>query len=267
MLFSFQSVPRWCLPLLSVFPFSYWNLLFRRLLLGACQKLPSFFFCIWLFFSCWKLDRASTLFLHSSSSSFATHSHGTSALLFFFYPIHFRISSCSECLNLPETSTVFFHCGNSGILMNYDMSFCENKGLHMLETYTTEFSFYYFLPDLLHLLLLVLFYNICALVTPKKLMMRMWLYTIITVLQTLSVYWCVIEDMNNVRNTVQWKDHRAWRGQSLLLVVLLVFLNLASLYSSHSHLCYLENGELIMPSSKGEFQMRVKAHICFTNWK
>lgn len=74
-----------------MFPLSYWNLLFCKLLLCAFgKKLPSFFLCICLFFSFWKFDRASTPFLHSSSWSFTSFSSYISTILFFLLPSSFQ---------------------------------------------------------------------------------------------------------------------------------------------------------------------------------
>lgn len=116
-----------------MFPLSYWKLLFCKLLLCAFgKKLPSFFLCICLFFSFWKFDRASTPFCILLPEVSHHFPHTSLPYCFLSSPVPFRISFHSECLNLPETSSVFFHC-NKYCIFNYDTSFCENKWLHIPE--------------------------------------------------------------------------------------------------------------------------------------
>lgn len=196
MLFSFQSVPRWCLPLLSVFPLSYWNLLFCRLLLGAFGKtLPSFFLCICLFSVSGNLSEL-PLFFHILPQVFLTlpvHlSHIVPPSIYCSTPPIFRVSFCSECLNLPEISG-FFHCGMSCILINYDMSYLENKGHSVktngytfwklkLITFVINFYLIYF-TCFFHFSFII----IALFMFPNKLMIRVWFYAVITVLLTLCL--------------------------------------------------------------------------------
>ena len=55
--------------------------------------------------------------------------------------------------------------------------------------------------------------------TPKKLMMEMWLYTIMTVGDLKVFPGGVIEDVDHERDTVRWKDHRV-RSQKMLVFAL-----------------------------------------------
>lgn len=102
--------------------------------------------------------------------------------------VHFRVSSCSECFNLPKASTVFLLWQE--LYFNHAMSFCENQWLHILETSATKFFIFFFFNLIYFICFLHFSHKNHALMICKKLMMRTWLYTVITLKWTLSAYWC-----------------------------------------------------------------------------
>ena len=78
----------------------------------------------------------------------------------------------------------------------------------------------------------------------------------------------MIEDMNHIRNPGQWKDHRAYSQKIQVFAIGgsscqpdFSFYNI----SSYSQL-YLSSEELIILNSKGEIQVRQKAHTYFIIW-
>lgn len=142
--------------------------------------------------TCQSFHSFSKFFLRFSSPS--QYTFPILFLLPFTAPLHciFRVYFCSECLNLPEISG-FFHCGMSCILINYDMSFLENKGHSMktngytfwklkLITFVINFYLIYF-TCFFHFSFTI----IALLMFPNKLMIRVWFYAVITVLLTLCL--------------------------------------------------------------------------------